>query len=223
MEKQSFHAVGKQTIRKDGIAKVTGQEIYTSDVTLPRMLYGRVLRCPYPHARITKIDVTAAERVGAICLTFKDIPKIKYNERLVSIPRSTYKDRFVLADKARHVGEAVAAVAAESEELAEKALALIQVEYEPQPAIFDPLEALKPGAPVLHESIIVGDEERKIEYNIAASREIREGNPEQGFSEADLVLEEEFQTGRVYHAQMETKAVVCRPEADGGITFSSYP
>ena len=112
MENLSFHAVGKQTIRKDGFAKVTGQEIYTSDVTLPRMLYGRVLRCPYPHAGIMKIDVTAAERMGAVCLTFKDIPKIKYNERLVSIPRSTYKDRFVLADKARHVGEAVAAVAA---------------------------------------------------------------------------------------------------------------
>jgi len=218
MEKQTFHAVGKPTIRKDGFAKVTGQEIYTSDVTLPRMLHGRVLRCPYPHARISKIDVTAAERMGAVCLTFKDIPKIKYNERLVSIPRSTYKDRFVLADKALHVGEAIAAVAAETEELAEKALALIQVEYEPQTAIFDPLEGQKPGAPVLHESIIVGDEEREIENNIAASREIREGNPEQGFNDADLILEEEFQTGRVYHAQMETKSVVCKPEADGGIT-----
>jgi len=104
------------------------------------MLYGRVLRCPYPHARITKIDVTAAERMGAVCLTFKDIPKIKYNERLVSIPRSTYKDRFVLADKARHVGEAVAAVAPKRG-TGRKGAALIQVEYELQTAIFDALEA----------------------------------------------------------------------------------
>ena len=186
MEKQSYHAVGKQAIRKDGFAKVTGQEIYTSDVTLPRMLHARVLRSAHPHARIAKIDPSAAERLGAVCLTFKDIPKIKYNERLVSIPRSTYKDRFMLAEKACHVGEAIAAVAAETEELAEKALGLIRVEYEPYPAVFDPLAALKPGAPVLHESIVVGDEERKIENNIAAAREIREGNPEQGFGEADL-------------------------------------
>jgi xanthine dehydrogenase molybdenum-binding subunit len=218
MEKQAYHAVGKQTLRKDGFAKVTGQEIYTSDIILPRMLHARVLRSAYPHARITQVDTSAAERLGAVCITFKDIPKIKYNERLVSIPRSTYKDRFVLAEKACHVGEAIAAVGAETEELAEKALRLIRVEYDSCPGIFDPIEAMKEGAPVLHESIFVGDEERKIQDNIAAAREIREGNPEQGFEEADLILEEEFQTGRVYHGQMETKSVVCQPEADGGIT-----
>src|SRR5512139_3363194 len=153
MEKPQYHAIGKQSIRKDGMAKVIGQEAYTSDIVLPRMLHARVLRSPFPHAAIKSIDTSAAEEAGAICLTFKDIPKIKYNERLVSIPRSTYKDRFVLAEKACHVGEAVAAVAAETEELAEKALNLIQVEYEPCPAVFDPLEALRPGAAVLHESI----------------------------------------------------------------------
>jgi len=218
MEKQFHHSVGKQSIRKDGFAKVTGQEIYTSDVIIPRMLQARVLRSPHPHARIAKIDTTAAERLGAVCLTFHDIPRVKYNERLVSVPRSTYKDRFVLAEKACHVGEAIAAVAAETGELAEKALNLIRVEYEPLPGVFDPFEAMKSGAPVLHESILVGDEERKIQLNIAAAREIREGKAEQGFNEADIILEEEFRTGRVYHAQMETKSVVCLPEADGGIT-----
>ena len=218
MEKQSYHAVGKQSIRKDGFAKVTGQEIYTSDVILPRMLYARVLRSVHPHARMAQIDTRAAERLGAVCITFKDIPKIKYNERLVSIPRSTYKDRFVLAEKACHVGEAIAAVAAETEELAEKALRLIQVEYDPYPGILDPIEAMKADAPVLHESIFVGEEERKIQDNIAAAREIREGNAEQGFNESDFILEDEFRTGRVYHAQMETKSVVLSPEADGGIT-----
>ena len=218
MEHPAYHAIGKNTRRKDGYAKVTGEEIFTSDVVLPRMLHARVLRSPFPHARIKTIDTTAAERAGAVCVTFKDISKVKYNERLVSIPRSTYKDRYVLADKVRHVGEPVAAVAAETEELAEKALSLIRIEYERYPAVFDAFEAMKTGAPQLHESIIVGDEERKIESNIAAAREITEGDIEQGFKEAELIVEEEFRTGRIYHCQMETKSVVCQPEADGGIT-----
>ncbi|MFB3883965.1 MAG: xanthine dehydrogenase family protein molybdopterin-binding subunit [Thermodesulfobacteriota bacterium] len=218
MEKSQYHAIGKRSVRKDGIAKVTGQEIYTSDIILPRMLFARVLRSPLPHAGIRNIDTSAAERMGAISLTFKDIPKLKYNERLVSIPRSTYKDRYVLADKARHVGEAIAAVAAETEEMAEEALSLIHVEYERYPAVLDPVEAMESDSPTIHESIVVGDEERKIEKNIAAWREISEGNIEEGFKEADVIVEDEFKTNRVYHAQMETKSVVCTPEADGGIT-----
>jgi xanthine dehydrogenase molybdenum-binding subunit len=181
------------------------------------MLHARVLRSSFPHAKIKNIDTSAAERMGAICITFKDIPKIKYNERLVSIPRSTYKDRYVLADKARHVGEAIAAVAAETEEMAEETLSLIHVEYEKYPAVLDPIEAMKSDSLLIHESILVGDEERKIEKNIAALREISEGDIEEGFKEADVIVEDEFKTGRVYHAQMETKSVVCQPEADGGI------
>jgi xanthine dehydrogenase molybdenum-binding subunit len=218
MEKPQYHAIAKRSIRKDGIAKVIGQEAYTSDVVLPRMLHARVLRSPFPHAAIKNIDASAAEETGAICITFKDIPKVKYNERLVSIPRSTYKDRYVLADKTRHVGEAIAAVAAETEEMAEKALSLIRVKFEKYPPVLDPAEAMKPGSPGVHESILIGDEERKIENNVAAFREISEGSIEQGFMEAEVIVEEEFKTGRVYHAQMETKSVVCVPEADGGIT-----
>ena len=218
MEEKTYHAIGKRTTRKDGFAKVIGQEIYTSDIVLPRMLYARVLRSPFPHARVRSIDTSAVEKMGAVAITFQETPKVKYNERLVSIPRSTYKDRYVLAEKPCHVGEAIAAVAAETEELAEKALSLIRVEYEPCPPVFDPLEAMGPGSPLLHEFICVGDEKRKIENNIAAAREISEGDAEAGFREAEVIVEEEFQTGRIYHAQMETKSVVCRPEADGGIT-----
>jgi xanthine dehydrogenase molybdenum-binding subunit len=218
MDKPQYHAIGKRSIRKDGIAKVIGQEAYTSDIVLPRMLYARVLRSPFPHAAIKNIDTSAAEAMGAVCITFKDIPKVKYNERLVSIPRSTYKDRTVLADKARHVGETIAAVAAETEELAEKAVSLIRVKFEKYSAVLDPLKAMGPGSPPVHESIFVGDEERKIENNVAAFREIAEGNIEEGFKQADVIVEDEFKTGRVYHAQMETKSVVCQPEADGGIT-----
>lgn len=213
-----YHAIGKKTIRKDGMAKVTGQEIYTSDLLLPRMLHGRVLRSPYPHARVKKIDTRAAEALGAVCITFKDIPDITYAERIVTIPQKTFKDRHVLTDHPRHVGEAVAAVAAETPELAEKALQLIKIEYERLPALFDAVEAMKPESIALYETILFGQEELKVSNNIAATREITEGDIEKGFIESEIVVEEEFRTGRVYHAQMETKSVVCQPEPDGGMT-----
>jgi len=218
MEKPQYHAVGKVSERKDGIAKVTGQEIYSSDVVLPRMLYGRILRSPFPHARVKSIDTKAAEKMGVVCITFKDTPKLKYCERLVNIPRTTYKDRRILTDHPLHVGEAIAAVAAETEALAEKGLSLIRMEYEKFPALLDASEAMKPGKPLLHETILIGDEERKIENNIAVTKLITQGDVQKGFKEADVIVEEEFRTGRVYHAQMETKSVVCQPEADGGIT-----
>lgn len=218
MEKPQYHAIGKTSIRKDGYAKVTGQEIYATDITLPRMLHGRVLRSPFPHARIKSIDVREAERFGAICITPKDVPGLIYAERVVTIPAKTFKDRQVLTRTPRHVGEAIAAVAAETEDQAEQALGLIHVEYERLPAVFDPFEAMKEGSPLLHQAILFGQEEVQVKNNIAAFREISEGDIEEGFREAELILEETFETGRVYHAQMEPKAVVCQPEADGGIT-----
>jgi xanthine dehydrogenase molybdenum-binding subunit len=182
------------------------------------MLYGRVLRSPYAHARIKRIDTSAAEAMGAICLTFEDVPDVRYNERLVSAPDFLYKDRYVLADRARHVGEGIAAVAAESEALAEKALRAIGVEWEPLPIVDDPHEAMQPGTAALYDSVIVGETETPIENNVAAQRVIEVGDIEQGFAEADVIIEQDFETPRIYHGQLETKAVVCRPEPDGGIT-----
>jgi xanthine dehydrogenase molybdenum-binding subunit len=218
MEAQKFSEVGTSARRKDGYAKVTGKEIYVSDVSLPGMLQARVVRSPYPHARVVSIDTTEAQKMGAVCLTNDEVPNIFYNERQVSIPEKTYRDRSVLAEKARHVGEGIAAVAAKTEVMAEKALNGIAVEYEQLPAVFDPYKAMQDDAPKLYDEIMLGDNVLKIEKNIACRREVAEGNIEEGFAEADLVVEDEFHTGRVYHAQMETKAVVCRPEPDGGIT-----
>jgi xanthine dehydrogenase molybdenum-binding subunit len=182
------------------------------------MLYARVLRSPYPHAKIISIDTREAEKLGAVCISHNEIPKIKYNERQVSIPQKTYRDRTVLPDKVRHVGEGVVAVAAKTEALAEKALKRIVVKFDPLPAVFDPYEAMQESAPVLYEDIMLGDKVLPIRQNIACFREVGEGDVERGFKEADLIVENEFKTGRVYHSQMENKAVVCRPEADGGIT-----
>ena len=218
MQKKDYFTVGRVTRRKDGYAKVTGREQYSSDVSLPNMLHARVLRSPYPHAIIKSIDMSAAKAAGAVCLTYEDIPKDRYNERQVSIPERTYRDRTVLPDKARHVGEGLAAVAASTEEAAEEALGLIKVEYEVLPGVFDPHEAVKPGSPKIYEDVLLGDVLLPVENNIACIREAVEGDINVGFSQADVIVENEFSTGRVYHAQMEPKSVVCRPEPDGGLT-----
>lgn len=218
MEKRSFSAVGRVTRRKDGVFKVTGKEVYSSDIWLPNMLHARVLRSPYAHAKVISIDTTRAEDMGAVCITASDVPDVRYNERLVSVPEKTYRDRTVLPHIARHVGEGIAAVAAKTEALAEKALQQITVKYEPLGAVLDPFQAMKPGAPALYEDVLLGDVTLPIERNVACCREIKEGDIKGGFQEADLVVEDEFRTGRVYHHQMETKAIICRPEPDGGIT-----
>ncbi|MCL5075224.1 MAG: molybdopterin-dependent oxidoreductase [Chloroflexi bacterium] len=218
MGHRKFEVVGKSLTRKDGLAKVSGREIYTSDVILPDMMYAAVLRSPYPHAEIRSIDVSAAEAMGAVCLTFDDVPMLTYNERTVSIPEKTYRDRTVLPKRVRHVGEAVAAAAAETEEEAFEALQRIRVEYEELPAVYDPVAAMRPDSVDLYKTVFLGDEEIEIFGNVACTRDIARGDVDKGFAEADVTVERDFSLQRVYHFQMETKSAVCSPEPDGGIT-----
>ncbi|MCL4195576.1 MAG: molybdopterin-dependent oxidoreductase, partial [Thermoguttaceae bacterium] len=218
MQSTELKSVGDASWRKDGIAKVTGCEKYAPDVSVERMWYGRVLRSPYAHARILSVDTSAAEALGAVCLTYADVPKIRYNERIVSTPPCLYRDRTVLADKARHVGEAVLAVAAPTEELAEKALRAIKVDYQPLQVITTVEQAEKDGAEPVHETVLLDGKDLPIKNNVAVSRTIEVGDIEKGFAEADKVIERVYRTSRIYHAQMEPKSVVCRPEVDGGIT-----
>jgi xanthine dehydrogenase molybdenum-binding subunit len=218
MEQGKFHTLGRVTPRKDGVARVTGREKYTVDISLPRMLHGRILSSPYAHARIKHIDVSAAEAMGAVVITFDDTPSVRYNERIITIPPVLHKDHTVLADKVRRMGEAVAAVAAKTEELAEKAVRAIRVEYEVLPAVTDPIEAQEPGAEPIYDTVLWGQEEIAIENNVACEREVNEGDVDRAFAEADVVVEGTFKTGKIYHAQMEPKSVVCRPEPDGGLT-----
>jgi xanthine dehydrogenase molybdenum-binding subunit len=218
MEQHKFHIVGEITPRKDGIARVTGREKYTVDISLPHMLHGRILSSPYAHARVKHIDTSEAEAMGAVVITFDDIPKVRYNERIITIPRVLHKDHYVLADKIRRMGEAVAAVAAQTEELAEKAVRAIKVDYEVLPVVTDPIEAMRPEAEPIYDTVLWGEEEIKIENNIACARETEEGDVDQAFAEADVIVEGSFKTHKIYHAQMEPKSVVCRPEPDGGLT-----
>ncbi len=211
MNNNKFHSIGQISRRKDGFAKVTGRETYVSDVTLPRMYHARVVRSPHPHARIVSVDVSAAEALGAICLTHENVPDIMYNERQVSIPEKTYRDRRVLSDTVRHVGEGVAAVAARTPALAEKAMQAIKVQYEPLAGLFDPYEAMAPGAVSIYDEILLGETKLPIKNNIACHRQVDEGDIEKGFKEADLIVEKEFKTGRVYHGNQ----VGCLPAGSG--------
>src|SRR5919204_6337536 len=143
--RMEYTTIGRPTTRVEGHDKVTGATRYTADVALPGTLWGRALRSPLPHARIRHIDTSRAQQVPGVhaVLTGADVRGIRYGRRLFDVP--------VLAeDRVRFAGERVAAVAAQDRDAADEALALIEVEYEELPAVFDPLQALEADAPVLH-------------------------------------------------------------------------
>ena len=194
MKETEYSIIGKPTPNVDGPAKVTGEAQYTIDMTLPNMLHGKLLRSPYPHAKILSIDISAAEQLPGVkaVITGKDTPGGKYG--LWRRFRELSDQEILATDKVRFIGDPVAAVAAVSEEIAEKALDLIEVEYEPLPAVFDPVEAIKDDAPAVHEDF---------PSNINATRHIEWGNVDKGFAEADYVREDRFVTAPVHPAAME--------------------
>ncbi|GAB6171855.1 xanthine dehydrogenase family protein molybdopterin-binding subunit [Paradesulfitobacterium aromaticivorans] len=206
-EKSEFSYIGKSVTPIDAWEKATGRAQFVTDLSLPGMLYGKILRSPYAHARIVRIDTSKAKEMPGVkaVVTFEDTPKVKFG------PMASNEDWYIFAkDKVRFIGEEVAAVAAVDEDTAEKALELIEVVYEELPAVFDLEEAMKPGAPVIHE-----DWPR----NIAAEAHIEHGDVEQGFTDSDLIIEETFSTSQVYHAYMETMAVIVRPEDRNRLTM----
>jgi xanthine dehydrogenase molybdenum-binding subunit len=218
MEKDTYHVLGKDFPRKDGIARVTGREVYPSDIHLEGMLHGRILRSPHPHARVKSIDFSEAEKIGAVCLSFNDVPKKHFNVRQVSIPRNTFKDWQVLTDHMRQIGDPFGAVAAQTAEAAGRAAEAVKVEWEVLPSYLTIDEAVAATENLIHEKVYLEDKEVTIQNNIACTREVVEGDVNEGFKEADLVVANEFVTSRVYHSQLEPKACVCRPDPDGGVT-----
>jgi xanthine dehydrogenase molybdenum-binding subunit len=184
------------------------------------MLHARMLKSPYPHARVKSIDVSGAEALGATVVTFEETPRVRYCPRLVSVPSATYKDWLVLTGKPKYVGEPIAAVAAETEEMAQRALEAIEVEYERLEAAFDAVDSMG-MRDLIHEEIELENEALKVDRNIGCTLEITEGDVEEGFREADVVIERTYRTNRRYHNQLETKTAVVRPEPDGGVTIWS--
>ena len=216
--KKEYHFLGKDFPRKEGRARTNGMEKYPSDLYFDNMLHGRILRSPHPHARIKSVDFTEAEKLGAVCISYKDSPEKWFNLRLVSVPKATYLDWNLFSDHMRQVGDFYGAVAAETEELAEKAARSVKVEWEILPHYMTMEAALAAETDLIHDRVFLEEKEIKIKNNIACTREVVEGDIEAGFKEADIIVENTFETPRQYHCQLEPKACAVRPEADGGIT-----
>ncbi|MBA3061733.1 MAG: molybdopterin-dependent oxidoreductase, partial [Atribacteria sp.] len=196
-----FKIVGKPIPRHDAWSKVTGDLKYADDFSLPGMLFAKVLRSKYPAAKIISINTGKAEQLDGVraVLTAKDVP---HNETVTKFGQSTEVGKGfeglyrVLAEKkVRFMGEAVALVAAETEEIAEKALDLIKVKYEPLPGVFDPLEAIKPDAYLVGEN----------NTNIIGEFGCHQGDIEKGFAQADIIIEDTYKVPFVDHAYLETE------------------
>lgn len=198
-------AVGRRVTRHDALLQVTGRVVYGEDMRAPGMLWAKAVRSPHAHARILGIDPSRALALPGVraVITAKDVPRNRYG--------FTHQDQPVLADeRVRYAGEAVAVVAADTLRLAEDAAAAVAVRYEPLPAVFDPVEAMHPDAPRLHEGA-----------NVAAHVKIRDGDIEEGFARADTVVEEEFRTPFVEHCHLEPHAGLAIAGPDGALTIHS--
>ncbi|MFC1980492.1 xanthine dehydrogenase family protein molybdopterin-binding subunit, partial [Chloroflexota bacterium] len=203
---EEYSVVGKRLPLKDAPEKVTGRAQFTADLKLPGILYAKILRSPYAHAKVLRVDTSKAEKLPGVKAVLS-----KNNAPRVQIPVSfdMPRDKYTFDDKVRYVGDEVAAVAAVSKKTAEEALQLIKVEYEELPAVFDLEEAIKPGAPVIHENKA---------NNIAGTIKKGFGDVEMGFREADLILEDTFRTASQRHASMETHVASAAFDATGKLT-----
>ena len=198
-----FATVGKSLPRVDAADKVTGRAKFTADYYFENMLFGKILHSPIPHGRIKAIDTSKAKSLPGVklVLTGKDVPDTTYG-----VNPARYDEHVLAKDRVRYVGDEVAAVIAVDEDTAEKALNLIQVEYEELPAVFNPMEAVKEGAPQIHE---------RYKNNINTHIDHHFGDIEKGFAEADYMREEEFVGNHTYQNPLEPHASIAFWENDG--------
>jgi xanthine dehydrogenase molybdenum-binding subunit len=205
--KQPLNSISRPLPRPDAAPKVNGKGIYADDLYVEGMLHARALRSKYPHARLLRVDVSKAlARPGvAAAITAGDIPGRKdCGVHEVDWPVLCY-------DKVRYVGDAIALVVAESEEIAAEALNLIEVDYEPLPVVTGPKEAASPDAPILHEH--AGEN-----GNCLKHYHLENGDTAKGFAEADVIIEREYRTQTVEHAFIEPEAGLAVPDPLGRIT-----
>jgi 4-hydroxybenzoyl-CoA reductase subunit alpha len=212
-----FAVIGKRLPQLEGIPKATGEAKFAADLSLPGMLYAKTLHSPLAHARIVHIDTSRARQLPGVVavVTAEDTrqdrcgywpPGVKWDAW-----STITEDRYLLArDKVRFMGEEVAAVAAQDEDTAEEALALIDVSYQELPAVFDPEEAMQPGAPALHEGV---------DDNVCAHVTMRAGDPEAGFAQAEHIREDRFSFASVSHAAIEPHAALAYYDPTGNLTL----
>ena len=209
--------IGASVGRVEGVEKVSGSALYAADIHYPGVLWGKVLRSPYPHARIVNIDTSKARKVQGVraVVTGKDEPDRYVGKSIRDIPVLCW-------DKVRYIGDKVAAVAAETLEAAEEAVGLIEVQYEELPAVFDPLKAMEPGAPILHDDASAYDGAPKDIMvkdipNVCNRLTWKKGDVDQGFREADLVIEHTFRVPLRHQGYIEPQAFLVAVEEDGQV------
>ena len=215
----AYKVVGHAEPRSDGAEKVTGQAIYTVDVKLPGMAHGKILRSPYAHARLIRVDAAKAEKLPGVFAVIT-----REDQRRLNMFGAAYKDQTIVAvDKVRYAGDPVAAVAAVNEATAEEALALIEVDYEELPAVTGLDEALAPGAPLVHDVSVSGGELMGQRYeapkefsgtNLCYRFSYAKGDVDEGFKKSAHIFEHTFTFPRVQHFSMEPHATVADVERD---------
>ena len=199
-----LEVIGTVQARPDAVEKVTGQALYTDDLKFEDMLHARAKRAMLPHAIVRRIDVSKARNLPGVAavLTAEDIPG-EINHGLVIYDWPTLVG---VGERVRYVGDSVAIVAAETREIATQALDFIDVDYEPQLVINDPVQARQPDAPALHP-----------DGNLLKHIKVRKGDMQQGFAEADIVLEHTFHTQITDHAFLEPECSIARLTEDGRV------
>jgi len=236
LSNEEFNVVGSRPIRHDGNDKVTGRARYSADMTLPRLLHGKILRSPHAHARIKAIDPTRALALSGVkaVVTSADFAQpsgkvADLGEGAMANPK-WISNNCMAAEKALYKGHAVAAVAATSLQVAEEALALIDVDYEVLPAVTDIIEAMKDDAPVLHERLansqnvnirpggLRDDDDAGKATNISNHFVFELGDAEKGFEEADIIVEREYRTATVHQGYIEPHSATAMWGEDGKLT-----
>lgn len=218
-EKNSYDVIGRSRPRTDAKKQLTGKVEYVGDMHPSGMLYAKGVFSTEHHAKILSIDIEAAKALPGVhyVATAKDVP-----HNLIGV---TLDDTPVLAEnKVRYKGEMVAAVAAETYELACRAASLVKVEYERLPAVFDPREAMKPGAPVIHDEMQQNGYEGNIHVVPATNalfQKLRTGDIEKGFAESDIIIEKEFATCPQKPLPVENFCTLAAPDNDDGLTIWS--
>ena len=233
---QAFNVVGTRPIRHDGNDKVTGRARYSADMTLPRMLVGKVLRSPHAHAKINSIDTSKAEALSGVLAIVTSADFAQPGGKITDLGEGAManpkwiSNNVMAAEKALYKGHAVAAVAAITNEIAEQAAALINVDYEVLPAVTDVLEAMKDDAPVLHERLanstnadirpggLRDDDDTEKATNISNHFTFELGDADKGFKAADVIIEREYRTATVHQGYIEPHTATAMWGEDGKLT-----
>ncbi len=218
-------SIGEDAARVDGPAKVTGAAQYTGDLEFPGLTFVKTLRTVHPHARLTSVDASAAEALPGVVAVLTRADLVEGNSHFGPV----VKDQPIVAlDRVRYAGEVVVAVAAEEPGIAEEAVDLIRVEFEPLTPVVDPVEAMAPGAPILHETRVRSESRLDAAHyryedrgNVLTSYSVGRGDPEEGFAASDLVFEDTYTTPKIQHGHLEPHVVTAFWDAAGKLTVYS--